>query len=78
MKFTERVRRFLIRDVPPNANTLSIHVIYKIAENDNHTLRLKARTDPHGNENSVRMKLLAKFCMCSPTVTRIIISLATI
>lgn len=78
LEFTKQVRRVLICNVPHDANIISSHVFYKVKKNDDHSLKIKAQTAPHGNEERIRNELRTECCMYSLTGIRIILSLATL
>lgn len=43
-----------IKDVPSGANVIKSHVLYKVKREDDGYLKLKARIDPHGNEDKMK------------------------
>lgn len=67
-----------IADVPLNANIISSHTIYKVKVNDDGTLRLKARIEPHGNEDLFKDLMRNDCSMCAPTGVLLLLSLATL
>ena len=78
LEFKKHVKPVLISDIPPDANVISSHTVYKIKMEENNQLRLKARIAPHGNEDSMKDQLKTDCCMCSPIGIRIILTIATI
>ena len=47
-------------------------------QNDDQSLKLKARIAPHGNEDSDKENLHTEWCMCPPLGIRIISTTATV
>ena len=74
MKYVKIVKR---SNLPPGANIISSHAIYKIKLNDDQSLKLKARIAPHGNEDSDKDVMKTDCCMCSPLGIRIVVSVST-
>ena len=64
--------------VPKSANIIGSHTIYKLKQNDDQSLKLKARIAPHGNEDSDKENLHTECCMCPPLGIRIISTTATV
>lgn len=50
--FLKTVRCFDRKCVPHNANITTSHVLYNIKTDDNNSIELEARIEPHGNEDS--------------------------
>lgn len=76
--FLKTVRPVLKSKVPPSSNIINSHVLYKIKQNDDGSLKLKARIAPHGNEDTLK-DLLTKDCTtCPPTGLRILESIASL
>lgn len=46
--FKKTVKPVHISEIPPDANIISSHVIYKVKMNDDKSLKLKAKIAPHG------------------------------
>lgn len=57
VEFKKHVKTVFKSDIPPNANVISSHTIYKIKTEENNQLRLKARIAPHGNEDNMKDQL---------------------
>ena len=64
--------------VPGNANVISSHVLYKIKELDDGTLKCKARIAPHGNKDSNMNDLKRDSATCPPIGFRTLLSICTI
>lgn len=47
----------LEKDVPPNANVTSTHVVYKVEKEEKGQKRMKARLGPHGNHDKEKGKI---------------------
>jgi len=52
--FIETVKIFARDDVPDHANVINSHFLYKLKQEDDGTLKLKARIAPHGNEDDLK------------------------
>lgn len=63
--FKLTIRIFPIPDIPARANVSSIHTVFKVKIEGHHSLRLKARIAPHGNEDAVTAYLRSHCSMCS-------------
>ena len=62
----------------PGSNVISSHTLYKVKQNDDGSLKLKARIAPHGNEDNLK-NILSKDCAtCPPTGLRILESIASL
>lgn len=76
--FLKTVRPVSKCKIPPASNIINSHVLYKVKQNDDGTLKLKARIAPHGNEDDLK-ELLSKDCTtCPPTGLRILESIASL
>ena len=76
--FLKTVRPVTHDKIPAGSNVISSHVLYKVKQNDEGSLKLKARIAPHGNEDDLK-DVLSKDCMpCPPTGIRILESLASL
>ena len=65
--FLKAVRPVTHEHIPAGSNVICSHVLYKVKQNDNGSLKLKARIAPHGNEDDLK-NVLSKDCMtCPPT-----------
>lgn len=78
LDFKRTVKPVSLAEIPAKANIIASHTIYKLKINDDHSLKLKARIAPHGNEDSSRSLLRSDCSMCPPLGFRIIASLASI
>ena len=65
-------------EVPSDANVINSHVLYKLKDNDDGSLKLKARIAPHGNEDNLKDILASDCSTCPPSGLRILQSVATI
>ena len=74
-KTAEPVR---VSKIPPDANIISSHVIYKVKMNDDKALKLKARIAPHGNEDSLKHDLRSDCCVWPLTGIRLLLSMASL
>lgn len=74
--FIKSVKVVARTDVPSNENVVSSHVRYKVKQNDDGTLKLKARIAPHGNEKNVKEVLTKDCTTCPSIVLRIVESIA--
>lgn len=72
--FKKTVTAVSLHDVPPNANSIGTHFIYKVKSVDNTVLSLKARITPHGNEDIIKGELGSDCEMCSHVLMRILSS----
>lgn len=72
------VQLVLISKVPPHANIVRSHVLYKFKLNDDETLKLKARIAPYGNVDSEKQNLKTDCCICPPTGIRMLLSISNI
>jgi len=59
-------------DVPADANMVNSHVLYKVKQNEDGSLKLKARITPHGNEDDLKIVLPLDCAICPPTGMRIV------
>ena len=76
--FLKTVRPVTHDNVPKGSNVISSHTLYKVKQNDDGSLKLKARIAPHGNEDNMR-DILNKDCTtCPPTGLRILESIASL
>ena len=76
--FMKTVKCVHISAVPPNANIISSHVIYKVKLKDDGGLEMKSRIAPHGNKDEQRFDLRTDSATCPPTGIRIVTSIARI
>lgn len=76
--FCETVTQVARAHVRNGADVINNHTIYKVKVNDDHTLMLKARIAPHGNEDRLKNDLCTDCCMCPPTGIRIVLIMAAI
>lgn len=65
-------------DIPSDANIISSHIVYKSKVEDEESLRLKARIEPHGNKDSQRLEMKSDSSMCSPVGIRVVLTIAAI
>lgn len=77
-RLTKEVTVLHASKVPQTANIISSKTLYKIKVGENGELELKARIDPHGNEDSLKQQFRYDCSPCAPTGTVIILSLATL
>lgn len=75
-EFKKQVECVSIADVPPDANIIASHTIYKIKIAKTNSLRLKARIAPHGNEDSHKNMMKSDCAMRSPVGIRIVLTTA--
>ena len=76
--FLKTVRPVTHDKVPKGSNVISSHTLYKVKQNDDGSLKLKARIAPHGNEDDMK-NILSKDCTtCPPTGLRILESIASL
>lgn len=61
--------------VPHGANIIN-SVLYKLKQNDDSSLKLKARIAPNGNEDELKNVLASDCKTCPPIVLRIVESIA--
>lgn len=64
--------------LPPNANIVSSHTVYRIKAEDNDSLLLKARIISHGNEDSDTENFRSDCCIGPPLGIRVLQSTAAI
>ena len=76
LKFLKTVREVPIHGAPKNSNIITSHVIYKVKENDEGSLKMKARIGLHGNKGKEKQMLKTNFSQCPPTGIRIFLSIA--
>lgn len=57
---------------------ISSHTLYKVKQNDDRSLKLKARIAPHGNEDNLKDVLTKDCSTCPPTGLRILESIASL
>lgn len=60
------------------ANVINSHVLYKIIHNDDGSLKLKALTASHGNEDDLKDQLYTDCTMCPPNGIRLLQSIASL
>ena len=76
--FVKTVKIVSRDEVPPQANVIGSHVLYKLKLNDDGSLKLKARIAPHGNEDDLKDLLASDCSTCPPTGLRIVESIASL
>lgn len=76
--FKRTVRLVSVNDVPRNANKIAFHILYKLKISDDGIFNMKARTAPHGNEDSYKDSMKNDCCLYAPTGIRVLLSIATI
>lgn len=76
--FLKTARPVYQREVPPGANVISSHTLYKLKHNDNNSFRLKARIAPHGNKDALKNVLSTDCSTCPPAVLRVLESIASL
>ena len=76
--FVKGVEVVAIDEVPDGANIINSHVLYKVKQNDDGSLKLKARIAPHGNEDDMKNLLVSDCTICLPTGLRIVESIASL
>lgn len=74
--YTKNMKRVSRHEVPRDVNIVSSHVMYTIKVEDDDSLRSKARIVPHANEESDTENIHSDCCMCSPTGTRVVVTVA--
>ena len=76
--FLRTVKQVAKKDVLAGANIIGSHTIYKMKQNDDGSLKLKARIASHGNEDDLKSELHIDCSTCSPTGLRILKSVASL
>lgn len=66
-----------IDELPPDANVIASHVVFKVKDNPDCTLRLKARLVLHGNRDKDRFKVRRDSASAELFIVRLILSLAS-
>lgn len=67
-----------MQDLPADRNAITLHAFYKIAVNDNTSLKLEARIALQDNEDFMRNNLRIDCSMCPATAIWIIASVASL
>lgn len=70
--FSKTVRLIPKFIVPAGANIVSSRTLYKVKQNDDGYLKLKARIAPHGNEDDLKNVLNKDCYTCTPTIPRVL------
>lgn len=65
-------------EVPLDANVINSHVLYKIKQDYDSSLKLKARIAPHRNEDDLKNVLKSDCTTCPPTGLRIVQPIASL
>ena len=78
LKFLKTVREIPVDKVPKNSNIISSHVIYKVKEGDDGSLKIKSRILRQGNKDKEKGNLKTNSSICPPTGIRILLAIATI
>lgn len=76
--FMKTVRAVPVENVPPDANIITIHVIYKVKHGDDGSRIMKSRIAPHGNKDREKRSLKSDSSTCPPVGIRILLSLAVL
>ena len=76
--FLKTVRPVPHNKIPPGSNIISSHTLYKLKQNDDGSLKLKARIAPHGNKDNMKYFLSKDCTTCPPTELRILESIASL
>ncbi len=76
--FLKTVQLVPITQIPSHANVINSHTLYKLKQDDDGNLKLKARIAPHGNEDDLKDKLSKDCATCPPTGLRIVESIASL
>ena len=71
------VREVQIEKVPKNSNIITSHVIYRVKENNDGSLKMRARIAPHGNKDKDRDTLKTDSSQRPPTRIRILLSISS-
>lgn len=58
--------------ITSSSKIINIHVLYKVKQNDDGSLKLKACIAPHGNEDDLKDSLSKECTTCPPTGIRIL------
>ena len=77
-KFMKMSVNFPSGSPPKGSNIITSHVIYKVEEIDDGSLKMKAKIAPHGNKDKDRDLLKTDSAQFPPTDKRILVSIATI
>ena len=70
--FLKTVKVIPSSQLPSAANIINSHKIYRVKQNDDESLKLKARIAPHGNEDDLNDFLDKDCATCSPTRIQIV------
>ena len=65
-KFMKTVREVSVHKIPKDSNTITSHVIYKVRQNDDGSLKMNARVAPHGNKHKEKGNLKTDSSQCFP------------
>ena len=76
--FLKTVKIIPSSQLPSGANIINSHTICKVKQNDDGSLKLKARIAPHGNEDDLKDFLDKDCATCSATGLRIVQSVASL
>lgn len=76
--FPKNVEPVCRSDLPTDASVVDRHVLYKVKQNEDRSLKFKARTAPHGNEDDLK-NILTKDCtICLSTGLRMVESITSL
>ena len=67
-----------VNNLSKNGIVMNNHVIHKVNENNDGSLKIRAQIAPHGNRDKERDSLKTDLAQCPPTGIRILASIATI
>ena len=76
--FLKTVRPVPHDKIPAGSNIIRSHTLYKVKQNEDGSLKRKARIAPHGNENDFKNDLSKDCATCPPTGLRILESIASL
>lgn len=64
--------------LPKGADNINRNPLYKVKQEEDETLKLKSRIDPHGNQDIMRLDSNTYCATCPPTDLRIMESIASL
>lgn len=67
-----------INSLPPDANVIASHVVFKVKDNQDGSLRLKARLVLHGNRDKDRFKVRRDSASAELFIVRVLLSISAI
>ena len=76
--FLKHCTRVYVSEVPPDANIISSHLLYKIKELDDGSRMCRGRIASHGNKDREKNSLKKDSASCPPLGIRILLSVYTL